>query len=109
MIIKGTFKLGSDIVEVLIDGTKLLFSDASTGQCTTIEGLKFNRGGVIKEFPDLEDGEDWKKEAIKRFKKHYLEYHSEIQKLNYVKKELMVHGYEPMFWQRAGFRPSSFK
>jgi hypothetical protein len=31
---------------------------------TTIDGLRLNKGGVIKEFPDLKDRKDWRTEAI---------------------------------------------
>ena len=35
---------------------------------TDISGMRLDYDGVIKEFPDLKDKEDWKQEAVKRFK-----------------------------------------
>jgi len=103
-LIKGTFKGIVGYVEVIIKGNNLLFFDVSTGQITTPEGLKFDKTGVIKEFPDLKDNDDWKKEAIKRLKTHMKKYTSEIEKLNYIKKELEKFGNEPLYYQRAGWR-----
>lgn len=108
-MIRCAFRLGGQIQEVIIRGDELLFCDLNSGMVTTIAGLRLNKAGIIKEFPDLENNPEWKEEAVKRFNEKMKTYTTEIQKVNYVKSELVKHGYEPMYWQRAGFRPSSFK
>jgi hypothetical protein len=107
-MIKATFRLGGEHTEAIIDGNNLMFSD-TTGTITTIEGLKLSMGGVIKEFPDLENDKEWRRKALDRFKEHYKKMKGENEKLNYVKGELEKHGYIPLFKQRAGFRPQKFK
>ena len=106
-MIKGNFRLGNDVVEVIIKGNDLMFADTS-GMITTVEGLKLSKAGVIKEFPDLENDKEWKKKAIERLKEHMRKLDAEMKKINYVKEELIKHGYELLFLQRAGFRPQKF-
>ena len=106
---KGTFKIGGEVIEVVIDENQLLFYDTSSQMTTSHEGLKFSKAGVLIEFPDLENNKDWKEEAIKRLKDHIKSIEREEDKLNYVKQELVKHGYTPMFKQRCGFRPRKFK
>lgn len=107
-MIKGTFEFGSDVVEAVIDGNNLMFMDVSSGLITSPEGLRIDRNGVIKEFPDLEDDEEWKKKAIERLKEHMKSFDTEDKKLNYIKEELVKNGYDALFKQRAGFRPTKF-
>jgi len=106
-MIKGTFQFGGEVQEVIIDGNNLMFADVQ-GTVTTIEGLRLSKVGVIKEFPDLEGDKEWKEKAIERFKKHINKMEREEDKLNYTKEELIIHGYNPMFYQKAGFRPKKF-
>lgn len=107
-LMKGTFQFGSDIIEAVFDGNSLMFMDVSTGMITTPEGLRISKDGVMKEFPDLEKNEDWKKEAIKRLKDHIKTFPTLDKKLDYVKDELIKYGYTPLFKQKAGFRPKKF-
>lgn len=108
-MIKATFILGSDYYEVIVDGTNVMFSDASTGQVTTIEGIKLNKAGVVKEFPDLENNPEWNKIAVERFKEHVKKLGSENQRINYVIEEFRKIGYTPLTKQRAGWRPRKIK
>ena len=108
-MIKGTFKLGSEVSEVIIRGNELLFFDVSSGQMTNIAGLKLSRVGCVKEFPDLKNDEDWRLKTIERFKQKIKELKNEMERINYVKEELIKQGYEPMMLQKAGFRPQRFK
>lgn len=108
-MIRGTFRLGGDIIEAIIDETNLFFRDLSSGTITTIEGLKLSRVGTIKQFPDLEEDKDWKEKGIKRFKEHLKKLRIESQKIEYIKEELLKHGYTPLIKQKAGFRPERFK
>ncbi len=108
-MIKSLFRLGGENQEVIIRGNELLFSDVSTGMITTIEGLKLSKSGSLKEFPDLKGDEEWKKKTLERFKNKMKEFDTEPRKMDYIKEELTKHGYEPLFYQRAGFRPQKFK
>lgn len=107
-MIQGTFRLGGETVAIIVDGNNLLFVDDS-GSTTTIQGLRLNYDGVIKEHPDLEENEDWRLEAIKRLKEYIKKKSTEMEKINYVKDELNKFGYEPLFYQRAGHRPQKFR
>lgn len=106
---KGTFKLGGDVVEAIIKEGELLFFDVSSGLITTIQGLKFSKAGVLKEFPDLKNKKEWKLIAIDRLKEHMKKLKTEKAKLYYVKEELEKFGYEALYEQRIGFRPRKFK
>ena len=108
MVTLGTFKLGGEIIEVIIDADNTMFRDTSSGTTTTIHGLKLSKAGVMKEHPDLKDDQEWREKAINRLKEHIKKFKTENQKINYVKDELIKHGYTPMFKQRAGFRPQKF-
>jgi hypothetical protein len=108
-MIKLTLQFGGDNNEVIIRGNELLFFDINSGMMTTIEGLRLSKSGCIKEFPDLKDDEDWKKKSIQRLKENMNKFDTEIQKMNYVKEELIKQGYKPLFFQRGGFRPEKFK
>ena len=100
--------MGVDVVEAVIDGNNLMFMDVSSGLITSPEGLKIDRNGVNRQFPDLKDDDDWKKKAIERLKEHIKSFDTEDKKLNYVKNELVSYGYDALFKQRAGFRPQKF-
>ena len=103
-MIKGTFEFASDRIDVIVDGNILLFCD-SNGMATTIEGLKLDKPGVIKEFPDLKDDDEWRQKAIERLKTHLKTMETDAEKLNYVRDELKKFGWTPLFKQRAGWRP----
>lgn len=107
-MIKGTFQIGPDIIEVIIDAGNTMFRDTSSGTTTTIHGLKLSKTGVIKEHPDLKDDNEWKKKSIDRLKEHIKKLKTEDKKINYIKDELSKHGYTPMFKQKGGFRPKHF-
>jgi len=104
MVVVGTFKSDVDIIQIGIKGNNLTFFDVGSGVVTTIEGLRFDKSGVIKEFPDLKDDEDWRLKSIKRLKEHMKKFETEMEKLNYVKDELVKFGNIPLYFQRNGFR-----
>ncbi|HDK42869.1 MAG TPA: hypothetical protein ENG87_05800 [Candidatus Pacearchaeota archaeon] len=108
-VILSAFRLGGDVFECVIDGNNLLFRDTSTQMITPVSGLRFSKAGVLKEFPDLKDDVEWKIKALERLKEHIKELNSEKEKLEYVKNELVKFGYEPLFFQRGGFRPQKFR
>lgn len=106
-MIQAQFRIGGDIIVAIVDGNNVMFGDAD-GQMTTIEGLKLSKGGVIKEFPDLENNDEWRKIVIERFKEKIKTFTSEIDKINYIKEDLIKFGYEPLFYQQAGHRPKKW-
>jgi hypothetical protein len=107
MTFAGVFENAGEIVEVVIQGNTLLFSDSS-GQVTLLEGLQFSKEGVIKEFPDLKDDEEWKKKAIERLKEHIKTIPTEKETLDYVKDELVKFGNKALFYRQNGFRPKKW-
>ena len=107
-MINASFMIGADIVETIVDQGNIMFRDTSSGTTTTIHGLKLSKPGVIKEHPDLKDDDDWKKKAIERLKEHVKKFKTEMQKLNYIKDELVKFGYTPLYKQRGGWRPMPF-
>ena len=108
-MIQISFRYGGEIVAVIIRGNELLFHNTSSLMTTPIDGLKLNKSGVIKEFPELKDDEEWKKKSIKKFKDHIKSLDGEINKMNYIKEDLKKYGYVPLYFQRAGHRPKKFK
>ena len=100
------FDFGGEKIEIRIDGTNCLFRTQQFGGAfATIEGLKLDYKGVIKEHPDLKDKETWKEEAIKRFKNKLKEYKTEEERMKYIKKDLEKYGYIPLYEQKQGHRP----
>ena len=108
-MINATFKLGGEMISVKVEGNNLIFFDNGTGQITTLEGIRFSKPGVIKEFPDLKDDEDWKRKAIDRLKEHMKKKETEWNKMIYIKEELNKFGYESLHYQKAGHRPKKFE
>lgn len=109
MAIKCVFKLGGDIIEVIYGNEGLIFYDVSSGVATTIEGLKLNRTGVIKEFPDLENDSEWRKKAIDRFKEKVKSFRTEEEVISYIQLELTKYGYQALYKQKAGHRVTKIK
>ena len=108
MPIKGTFKLGSELIEVIVNGNEIMFFDVSTGQITGLTGINYNKSGVLKEFPDLEDDEEWRKKAIERLKEHIKKFNKEEDKLTYIINDLKKYGYTCLFTQQNGFRTKKY-
>jgi hypothetical protein len=102
------FSFGTEIVEVRIKDNNVFFRK---GYPTfgDIDGLKLDKSGVIKEFPDLKDKEDWQKQARDRFKKKIKTMKSEKEQIKYVMEDLQKYGYKPLYIQQQGFRPVKIK
>ena len=99
-------KLGSEVVEIRVQGNQVLFRTGQFGGAfSTLAGLKLDKGGVIKEFPDLENKENWKEEAIKRFKEKMKTMKTEKEQVKYLINDLQKYGYLPKYIQKEGFRP----
>lgn len=108
MTIVGTFQLASEIIKVIIDGSNLMFMDMNNN-IAVLEGLKISYQGVINEFPDLKNNENWKKIAIERLKEKVKSFNTEHERLYYVKEELIKFGYDALFFQKKGWRVEKFK
>ncbi len=99
------FQFGSEIVEVRIKDNNVFFRTSQHQEFGDIDGLKLNKVGVLKEFPDLKDNEDWQKQAKERFKDKIKQMKTEREQANYIIEDLRKHGYKPMYEQAQGFRP----
>ncbi len=99
------FRFGTEIVEVRIKDSNVFFRNSNSQQFADIDGIKLDKQGVIKEFPDLEDKEDWKKQAKDRFKTKIKKMETEKEQVKYVIEDLSKFGYKPMYIQKQGFRP----
>lgn len=99
------FRFGSEHVLVRVLKEKILFQLRQTGsQMATIDNIKLNRSGVVKEYPDLKNNDNWRKEAINRFKEHIKKLKTERQRANYIIDDLTKFGYVPLYEQVSGFR-----
>lgn len=100
------FSYLGETIEVRVEGEIVLFRTSTFGsRFTDISGLKLNKSGCIKEFPELVTRTDWKEESIKRFKEKIIKMNNEQERAKYVISDLIKHGYKPMYLQRQGFRP----
>jgi len=99
------FQFIGEFVEVRIDGTNVFFRANKSPMFADITGIKLDKGGVIKEFPDLQDKEDWKHQAQERFKMKIKELNTEEERVRFVIEDLIKFGYKPYAFQKAGFRP----
>lgn len=99
------FTFASEVVEVRVDQTNVFFRSSSNQGFADITGIKLDKQGVIKEFPDLKDKEDWKKQAQERFKSKIKQLANEEERVKYIIEDLSKHGYKPKYIQKQGFRP----
>jgi hypothetical protein len=101
---------GSEVILVRITGKKIEFGNSAYGnKLATIDGINLDKKGTIREFPDLKDRDDWKEEAIRRFKVYIEKLNNEDEVSDYIIKELCSKGYIPKYKQRNGFRPVPIK
>ena len=100
-----TFRYAGEIVEVRISNDKVYFRTLTSLQFSDISGLKLNKAGVLKEFPELKDEKDWKKITQERFKEKIKNMDNEYQRMQYVIDDLSKHGYKAEYLQKEGFRP----
>lgn len=109
-MIELMFNRANEIVLIRITGNKVEFGNTMFGAMMgTIDGLKLEYSGVIKEFPDLRDSLDWRVKAIERFKKHITSLGSEWKIGNYLIDDLKLHGYKIVKIQKNGMRPQNFE
>lgn len=104
-MIQLMFQYGNEIILVIIKGTQVTFGNTTFGALMTdISGLKLNKEGVIKEFPDLKENKNWEDEAKKRFREKIKSLKTEMERAKYLVKDLKEHGYLPKFLQRGRHR-----
>ena len=104
------FYYGTEIVFVRINGIDIRFATSQSGNMfASIEGLKLSKNGVMKEYPDLIENDEWKQIAIDRFKNHVHLLKDEDKIASYIIEDLKKYGYVPKFKQRAGFRREVIK
>jgi len=109
-MIEVIFEFAGDYVLVRVDGFNCLFRTKQFGGALApLDALQLDKKGVIKEFPDLKDNEDWKKEAIKRFKENIKKMDNEDQRIKYIIEDLKKFGYKPMYYQKQGYRKMRIK
>lgn len=99
------FSFGNEIIEVRIKDNNVFFRTSTSPNFADIDGLKLDKSGVVKEFPDLKDKDDWQKQARERFKMKIKELKTEDERVKYIIQDLTKFGYVPMYIQRQGFRP----
>lgn len=108
-MIQVVFEFGGSHVGVEVNGETVSFYDFTVLQHATIDGLKLNYEGVIKEHPDLKDNPEWRKIAIQRFKDYIKNLPSENARVDYLINDLKKWGYKPLYKQKMGFRPEKIK
>ncbi len=100
------FGFGNEKVLISVNGTEIYFSSTAFGvQKAPIEGLSLSKLGVIKEFPDLEGDDEWRKKAIERFKEKISKRKTEKARVDYIVEDLAKFGYVLEQTQKEGFRP----
>lgn len=98
-------RFGNEIVEIRLEGAKILFRNSTFGnEFAPMEFIRLDKGGTLKEFPDLEGREDWATEAVIRFKAKLKSMKSDIERANYVIEDLKKYGYIPVAMQKEGHR-----
>lgn len=109
-MIQLIFDFANEKVIVIINGKEVKFGSTTYGaRVASIDGLKLSYVGVIKEHPDLEGNDNWRSEAIKRFKDRINSYNNEDEIAKYIIEDLKKFGYVPKYKQRAGFRPEAIR
>jgi len=109
-MIELLFSFGGETILVVIRGKDVKFGNTSYGaQLADISGLKLNYDGVVKEFPDLSNREDWQEEAALRFKDYIANLNSEEEVSRYIIEELKQHGFIPMKKKMKGHRPINLR
>jgi len=104
-VIGVIFQFGSEIVEVRVKDNNVFFRTSNSQQFGDIDGIKLDKSGVIKEFPDLKDKEDWQKQARDRFKEKIKKMETEKEQIKYVIEDLSKYGYVAKYLQKSGYRP----
>ena len=109
-MISAMFSFGTETILVVVKGNEVTFGNTNFGaQMASITGLKLDRSGVEREFPDLKGNINWHEEAIKRFKDNIKNLNNESKIMDYVINDLRKYGYKPMYKQIQGHRKEIIK
>jgi len=104
-MIQLIFEYGVEKVIIIVTGKDVRFGNIKYGNITTtIDGLRLDYNGVIREFPDLELNKNWRQDAIARFKKKIQGFENEQQIADYLIEDLKKFGYKLKGTQKKGFR-----
>ena len=99
----------SSPVEVRVDKDKVIFRTTPFTPFVDIEGIKLDKAGSLREFPDLKDNKDWEKITRQRFKDKMKTMKTEKERALYLIVELTKFGYQALHAQREGFRPAKIR
>jgi len=109
-MIAAMFEYGIETILVVVKGHEVTFGNTTYGpQMASISGLKLDRAGVTREFPDLKEDEQWREKAMERFRAKVRELDSEEAIMDYVISDLRKYGYKPKYKQVAGHRKVAIK
>jgi len=99
------FQFGTETIEVRIQRNNVFFRTSQFMNFVDIDGIKLNKVGVIKEFPDLKENKEWQKISRERFKEKIKKMETERERADYITQDLKKYGYKPLWEQQQGFRP----
>lgn len=109
-MIEILFNRANEVAIVRITGHKIEFGNTLSGaKLGTIDGLRLDYAGAIKQFPDLKNDIEWRTKAIERFKVHINSFKTEKEIMDYLIIDLKSHGYIARRYQVAGSRPQLIK
>lgn len=109
-MIKLYFDYFGEKIYIEIIGKSVYFSNSQYGTAKgTIDSLKLNYNGTIKEFPDLKNNINWQKIARDRFKEKIKSFESEDEIEKYLISDLKKVGYVPLLKQKKGYRTEVIK
>jgi hypothetical protein len=109
-MISAMFTFGTETVLVVVKGNDVTFGNTSYGaQMAPLKGLRLDKLGVAREFPNLKDNPAWREEAIKRFSEKIKTFTNETAVLDYIISDLRKYGYKPMYKQIQGHRKEVIK
>lgn len=109
MGITSLIEMGGEQYNLRVEGKNLFFIDLATKIFTTIDGMKLNKLGVIKEHPDLKDDPEWQMKAIQRLKAKLKSFNTEKEVMKYVINEMESFGWKGVYYTIDGFRPKKIK
>lgn len=93
---------------IKIDGNHIQYGKIFQGNLMfmSVDKLKFKYNGIIKEFPDLKDKQEYEAQLIahERFKEKIIGMRNEDEVYEYVLSELKKFGCVPQYKQKKGFR-----
>jgi len=104
-MISTLFSFAGEIIESVVDKKKCYFRTTKQITFGTIDNIRLDKAGTIKEFPDLKDNADWQIIARNRFKEKINSFNSEEEIMDYIINDLKKFGYKPLYKTKQGFRP----